>query len=159
MALNPIVFTENVVKSFLRYQLTTYAFADERLRQQMRESSPNYSMAIPMRRRIPTIRLRRRPTPCGSRAVDSCSPVRDCPRRVLPNLYVCGGTGPGALSVTCLHDGEGHPCAGVHQAAGTAATAFGMVTTGRNRNDVVDPRERVDILPLAAFSAVLRVGP
>lgn len=37
MALNPIVFTENVVKSFLRYQLTTYAFADERLRDQMRD--------------------------------------------------------------------------------------------------------------------------
>lgn len=37
MALNPIAFTENVVKSFLRYQLTTYAFADERLRGQMRE--------------------------------------------------------------------------------------------------------------------------
>ncbi len=37
MALNPIVFTENVVKSFLRYQFTTYAFADDRLQQQMRE--------------------------------------------------------------------------------------------------------------------------
>lgn len=37
MALNPIVFTENVVKSFLRYQLTTYAFADDRLREQMRK--------------------------------------------------------------------------------------------------------------------------
>lgn len=37
MALNPIVFTENVVKSFLRYQLTTYAFADDRLREQMRD--------------------------------------------------------------------------------------------------------------------------
>lgn len=28
MALNPIVFTEIVVQSFLRYQFTTYAFAD-----------------------------------------------------------------------------------------------------------------------------------
>jgi len=37
VALNPIVFTENVVKSFLRYQLTTYAFADDRLREQMRQ--------------------------------------------------------------------------------------------------------------------------
>jgi len=37
VALNPIVFTENVVKSFLRYQFTTYAFADERLRAQMRK--------------------------------------------------------------------------------------------------------------------------
>ena len=31
MALNPIVFTERVVRSFLRYQLTAYPFADERL--------------------------------------------------------------------------------------------------------------------------------
>lgn len=37
MALNPIVFTENVIKSFLRYQLTTYAFADDGLREQMRD--------------------------------------------------------------------------------------------------------------------------
>ncbi len=37
MALNPIAFTENVVKSFLRYQFTTYALADERLAAQMRE--------------------------------------------------------------------------------------------------------------------------
>ena len=36
MALNPIVFTEKVVRSFLRYQLTTYPLADERLRGQMR---------------------------------------------------------------------------------------------------------------------------
>ena len=27
MALNPIVFTEKVVRSFLRYQLTAYPFA------------------------------------------------------------------------------------------------------------------------------------
>ena len=37
VALNPIVFTDKVVKSFLRYQLTTYALADERLNRQMRE--------------------------------------------------------------------------------------------------------------------------
>ncbi|HEY4320397.1 MAG TPA: DEAD/DEAH box helicase [Gemmatimonadales bacterium] len=37
MALNPIVFTERVVRSFLRYQLTAYPFADERLHQQMRQ--------------------------------------------------------------------------------------------------------------------------
>ena len=37
MALNPIVFTENVLHSFLRYQLTAYAFADDGLRAQMRE--------------------------------------------------------------------------------------------------------------------------
>ncbi len=36
MALNPIVFTERVVRSFLRYQLTAYPFADERLLAQMR---------------------------------------------------------------------------------------------------------------------------
>lgn len=36
MALNPIVFTEKVVRSFLRYQLTAYPFADERLLAQMR---------------------------------------------------------------------------------------------------------------------------
>jgi hypothetical protein len=36
MALNPIVFTEKVVRSFLRYQLTTYPFTDERLHGQMR---------------------------------------------------------------------------------------------------------------------------
>ena len=31
MALNPIVFTEKVVRSFLRYQLTAYPFADQGL--------------------------------------------------------------------------------------------------------------------------------
>lgn len=36
MALNPIVFTEKIVRSFLRYQLTAYPFADERLLAQMR---------------------------------------------------------------------------------------------------------------------------
>ena len=36
MALNPIVYTEKVVRSFLRYQLTTYPFADQRLLAQMR---------------------------------------------------------------------------------------------------------------------------
>jgi hypothetical protein len=35
MALNPIVFTERVVRNFLRYQLTAYPFADERLHAQM----------------------------------------------------------------------------------------------------------------------------
>ncbi|MBM4052929.1 MAG: DEAD/DEAH box helicase [Planctomycetes bacterium] len=37
MALNPIVYTEKVVRSFLRYQLTAYPFADERLLAQMRK--------------------------------------------------------------------------------------------------------------------------
>lgn len=36
MALNPVVFTEKIVRSFLRYQLTAYPFADERLLEQMR---------------------------------------------------------------------------------------------------------------------------
>jgi hypothetical protein len=36
VALNPIVFTEKVVRSFLRYQLTAYPFADDRLLRQMR---------------------------------------------------------------------------------------------------------------------------
>jgi SOS-response transcriptional repressor LexA len=37
MALNPIVFTEKVLRSFLSYQLTTYPFADQRLYKQMRQ--------------------------------------------------------------------------------------------------------------------------
>ena len=37
MALNPIAYTENIVSSFLRYQLTAYPFADQRLHKQMRE--------------------------------------------------------------------------------------------------------------------------
>ena len=35
--LNPITYTENVVKDFLRYQLTTYSFADPSLHRQMRQ--------------------------------------------------------------------------------------------------------------------------
>ena len=35
MALNPIAYTENVVRSFLRYQLTAYPFADTRLHGQI----------------------------------------------------------------------------------------------------------------------------
>ncbi len=34
--LNPITYTEDVVRDFLRYQLTTCPFADERLHEQMR---------------------------------------------------------------------------------------------------------------------------
>src|ERR1700751_4551692 len=34
--LNPITYTENVVEDFLRYQLTTYSFADPNLHRQMR---------------------------------------------------------------------------------------------------------------------------
>lgn len=36
MGLNPIVFTEKVIRNFLRYQLTAYPFAGERLHAQMR---------------------------------------------------------------------------------------------------------------------------
>src|SRR5262249_37884996 len=36
MALNPITYTEKITRSFLRYQLTAYPFADERLHSQMR---------------------------------------------------------------------------------------------------------------------------
>ena len=34
MVLNPVAYTENVVKSFLRYQLTAFPFADARLHAQ-----------------------------------------------------------------------------------------------------------------------------
>lgn len=37
MAINPIVYTEKVVRSFLKYQLTAYPFADPRLFDQMRD--------------------------------------------------------------------------------------------------------------------------
>lgn len=37
MALNPIVYTDKIVRSFLRYQLTAYPFADSNLHQQMRQ--------------------------------------------------------------------------------------------------------------------------
>ena len=37
MALNPVAYTEKVVSSFLRYQLTTYPFADPDLHTQMRK--------------------------------------------------------------------------------------------------------------------------
>ena len=36
MAINPIVYTDKIVRSFLKYQLTTYPFADPRLYDQMR---------------------------------------------------------------------------------------------------------------------------
>ena len=37
MPLNPVAYTERIVKSFLRYQLTAYPFSDPRLHAQMRE--------------------------------------------------------------------------------------------------------------------------
>lgn len=36
MAVNPLVYTEKVVRSFLRYQLTRFPFSDDRLYQQVR---------------------------------------------------------------------------------------------------------------------------
>lgn len=36
MALNPIAYTEKIITSFLKYQLTTYPLADPDLNQQMR---------------------------------------------------------------------------------------------------------------------------
>ena len=46
MALNPIAFTENVVRNFLRYQLTAYRFVDEGLYEQMRRLlSPHAPLA------------------------------------------------------------------------------------------------------------------
>ena len=70
MALNPIVFTEKVVRSFLRYQLTAYPFADERLHAQMRRllsldetrhspllKGPYVSLSRPFRRGAPVDEL------------------------------------------------------------------------------------------------------
>ncbi len=37
MALNPIAYTEKIVRSFLRYQLSAYPFSDPRLHAQMRQ--------------------------------------------------------------------------------------------------------------------------
>lgn len=37
MAINPVVYTERVVRSFLKYQLSAYPFADPRLHSQMRD--------------------------------------------------------------------------------------------------------------------------
>ena len=37
MAINPITYTEKIVRSFLKYQLSAYPFTDERLHEQMRE--------------------------------------------------------------------------------------------------------------------------
>lgn len=37
MALNPLAYTEKIVKNFLRYQLTSFAFSDESLERQLRE--------------------------------------------------------------------------------------------------------------------------
>jgi len=46
MAINPIAFTEKVVRSFLRYQLTAYPFADENLHAQMRQRNMGTGMLL-----------------------------------------------------------------------------------------------------------------
>ena len=69
MALNPLSYTEKVVRSFLRYQLTTYPFADERLNGQMRELlSLDHTRDTPLLKG-PYISL--------SRAFESGAPVAD----------------------------------------------------------------------------------
>ena len=70
MALNPIAYTENVVRSFLRYQLTAYPFADPHLHAQMREllsldetrqspllKGPYVSLSRPFRQGVPVASL------------------------------------------------------------------------------------------------------
>ena len=37
MAINPVVYTEKIVRSFLKYQLSAYPFSDAGLHKQMRE--------------------------------------------------------------------------------------------------------------------------
>lgn len=49
--LNPITYAEKIVSDFLRYQLTTYAFADERLYRQMRGL-----LSLEQTRRTPLLR-------------------------------------------------------------------------------------------------------
>jgi hypothetical protein len=38
MAINPLAYTEKVILSFLRYQLTGYPFADDALNAQVRSA-------------------------------------------------------------------------------------------------------------------------
>jgi len=47
MALNPIVFTEKVVRSFLRYQRTAYPFADARLLSQITALPASTKLTLP----------------------------------------------------------------------------------------------------------------
>lgn len=51
MAINPIVYTEKIVRSFLKYQLSAYPFSDARLHSQMREL-----LSIDKVRRTPLLR-------------------------------------------------------------------------------------------------------
>ena len=73
MAMNPVVFTEKVVRSFLRYQLTAYPFADERLHGQMRRLlSLDETRHSPLMKG-PFISLSR---PCASRIPNSLAASR-----------------------------------------------------------------------------------
>ena len=90
MALNPVAYTENVVRSFLRYQLTAYPFSDPRLHAQMRAllsldetrrspllKGPYVSLSRPFREGAAVATSgRRRPAPPASRGAD---PGRDYP--------------------------------------------------------------------------------
>ena len=51
MAINPIVYTEKIVRSFLKYQLSAYPFSDPRLHTQMREL-----LSVDKVRRTPLLR-------------------------------------------------------------------------------------------------------
>ena len=51
MAINPVVYTEKIVRSFLQYQLSAYPFSDLRLHTQMREL-----LSIDKVRRTPLLR-------------------------------------------------------------------------------------------------------
>ena len=51
MAINPVVYTEKIVRSFLKYQLSAYPFSDPRLHTQMREL-----LSIDKVRRTPLLR-------------------------------------------------------------------------------------------------------
>ena len=59
--LNPITYTEQVVSDFLRYQLSTYAFADEGLYGQMRRLlNLEHTRATPLMKGAPSSRCRAR---------------------------------------------------------------------------------------------------
>ncbi len=51
MALNPIAYTEKIVRSFLKYQLTAYPFSDPRLHEQMKKL-----LSLDQVRRTPLLR-------------------------------------------------------------------------------------------------------
>jgi hypothetical protein len=51
MPLNPVRFTEQVLGDFLRYQVTAYPFADERLHAQLRQH-----LSVAEARRSPLVR-------------------------------------------------------------------------------------------------------